>query len=222
MTLAAATHDEDKKTSERRCIVTGDVLAPDSLVRFVADPDGHVTPDVAGKLPGRGMWVTADSAIVERAVQKNHFSKSAKTHLSAPADLAARVERQLVSRMQGDLGIARRSGTLILGFENVMRALDAKPEPSVLVEASDGAADGRRKLGNAVAGRGLKIAVMDCLSSAELGLALGRENVIHAALLPGGLSERLVVDAARLAGFRTPKPAAAGAGPNPATFERHE
>ncbi len=187
---------------ERRCIVSGKVLAESELVRFAADPDGNVVPDVAAQLPGRGMWVHADKASVTSAAAKNLFSKSAKASLKADADLADRVERLLVQRMLSDLGLARRAGQAVFGFDNVLRALDEKVPPALLVEASDGAADGRRKLTGSAYARGLKIETIEALTSAELSLALGRENVIHAALKPGRLAERLIFDAGRLRGFR--------------------
>jgi len=187
---------------ERRCIVLGEVLPESKLVRFVADPDGNVVPDVAAELPGRGTWVSATRAAVTTAVAKNLFSKSAKAPLKASADLPDRVERLLSARMQSDLGLARRAGQAVLGFDNVLRELDARTPPSVLVEASDGAADGRRKLTGSVRARDLKVEIIEVLTSAELSLALGRENVIHAALKPGRLAERLTFDAGRLGGFR--------------------
>jgi hypothetical protein len=103
-----------------------------------------------------------------------------------------------VARILGDLGLARRGGNLVLGFDNVLRMLDSARPPALLVEASDGSSDGKRKLYNAAHARALKPVVMECLTSAELGLALGRENVIHAAVHPGGLAERLIMDAERL------------------------
>ena len=112
-----------------------------------------------------------------------------------------------MARISGDLGMARRSGAIALGFDNVARALDGDPPPAVLVEAADGAADGRRKLAGTAAARGLKPALVDVLTRAELSLALGRENVIHAALKPGKLAERLVFQAGRLEGFRPAKAA---------------
>jgi hypothetical protein len=126
----------------------------------------------------------------------------------------------LVARMQGDLGLARRAGQAVLGFDNVLRELDARVPPAALVEASDGAADGRRKLAGAARARGLKSEWIEVLDSAELGLALGRENVIHAALKPGRLAERLSFDAGRLGGFRQAS-ASGSAGSTPAPNERH-
>ena len=186
----------------RRCIVTGEIVPDSRLIRFVAAPDGQVVPDVAAKLPGRGLWVTATRAAVIQAVEKKLFARAAKANVIAAADLAERTEKALVTRMLGDLGIARRSGALVLGFDNVLRALDGPRPANVLIEAIDGSGDGKRKLYNAAHARGMKPQVLECLTSAELGLALGRENVIHAAVQPGGLAERLTFDAERLQGFR--------------------
>jgi uncharacterized protein len=185
---------------ERRCIVTREVLPETRLVRFVMDPDGFLVPDIAAVLPGRGMWVTAERAILERAIAKGHFSRTAGMSVAIADGLADRVEKLLVARMTGDLGLARRAGQLVLGFDNVARALTAPHPVTVLVEASDGASDGRRKL--LALAKGAPPAVIDCLSIVELSLALGRENVVHAALKSGRFSERLLADASRLNGFR--------------------
>ena len=203
MTAVAKKMDEEEAMGrERRCIVTGEVMPDSRLVRFVAAPDGQVVPDVAAKLPGRGLWVTATRKAVTQAVEKKLFARAAKANVTAAADLAERTEKALVTRMLGDLGIARRSGALVLGFDNVLRALDSARPPGVLIEAIDGSGDGKRKLYNAAHARGMKPEVLECLTSTELGVALGRENVIHAAVQPGGLAERLTFDAERLQGFR--------------------
>ena len=179
-------HIDGSRSRERRCIVSGEVMPDSHLIRFVAAPDGQVVPDVAAKLPGRGLWVTATRKAVTQAVEKKLFARAAKANVTAAADLAERTEKALVTRMLGDLGIARRSGALVLGFDNVLRALDSPRPATVLIEAIDGSKDGKRKLYNAAHARGMKPQVLECLTSAELGLALGRENVIHAAVHPGG------------------------------------
>ncbi len=201
---AAHTLDEDEAMGrERRDIVSGEIMPETRLIRFVAAPDGVVVPDVAAKLPGRGLWVEATRAAIGTAVDKKLFARAAKAQVKATADLADRAEKALLARMLGDLGLARRAGALVMGFDNVLRALDGpKAPPSLLIEASDGAKDGKRKLYNAAHARELKPMVLECLTSAELGLALGRENVIHAAVQPGGLAERLTLDAERLNGLR--------------------
>ena len=188
---------------ERRDIVTGEVMPENRLVRFVADPDGEIVPDVAAKLPGRGIWVEASKAAIAKAVEKKLFARAAKAQVNATADLGARVEKALITRMLGDLGLARRSGRLVLGFDNVLRGLESPKPPKALIEALDGSRDGKRKLYAAAHRLELNCVVIETLSSAELGVALGRENVIHAAVQPGGLADRLILDAERLSGFRT-------------------
>ena len=194
--------DDVRGARERRDIVSGTVMPDSRLMRFVADPDGQVVPDAAGKLPGRGLWVASTRAAIKTAVEKRLFSRAAKAPVTATPDLADRTEKALVTRMLGDLGIARRGGSLLLGFDNVLRGLQSAKPPKVLIEAFDGAADGKRKLYAAAHRLELNCVVIESLNSAELGLALGRENVIHAAVQPGGLAERLTFDAERLSGFR--------------------
>ncbi len=193
------------RARERRCIVTGEVLSEDKLVRFVVSPDGAVTPDVAAVLPGRGIWVGATREAVTLAVKRNLFAKAAKANVTVAPDLADRVEALLLARMQADLGMACRSGQILFGFDTVQRALQSASPPPLVIEASDGAEDGKRKLFAASHARGLKTQTVECLSSREIGLAVGRENVIHAALKSGRLQERLRFDAGRLMGFRASK-----------------
>ncbi|HEY2445236.1 MAG TPA: RNA-binding protein [Rhizomicrobium sp.] len=203
---------------ERRCIVTRETHHDACLIRFVVDPQGVVVPDLAAKLPGRGMWVSARREILERAIVGHHFSRAAHAPVDVPPDLPQRIEKLLVARMSGDLGLARRAGQLVLGFDSIARALAGGASFAALVEACDGAPDGKRKL-RALA-RALEPFIIDCLTSAELSLAVGRENVIHAALKSGRISERLTADAGRLGGFRParkcraiPAPDAAGSKP---------
>jgi predicted RNA-binding protein YlxR (DUF448 family) len=210
--------ERDDAMHERKCIVTGEVRDSAHLIRFVVSPDGQITPDVAGKLPGRGIWVSADRAILERAIAKNHFSKAAKQAVKAGPGLPDIVEKQILTRMMGDLGMARRSGTLVTGFDSVTRALEGRDKPALLIEASDGAADGRRKLLAAARQQGVSLQVLDCLTNDELSLALGLGNVIHAALKAGPLAQKLIAEAGRLSGFRRRK---ADAGSSPA-HEGHE
>jgi hypothetical protein len=211
---AALAMREDDTMHERKCIVSGKVRDRAHLIRFVVSPDGEVVPDLAAKLPGRGLWVSADRASLEQAVAKNHFSKAAKANVKAARDLADRLEKLIVRRMTDDLGLARRSGNLVAGFDNVLRELDGAKPPAALVEASDGAADGRRKLFGSARARGLDLPMIEVLTAEEISLALGRGNVIHAALKSGPLAERLIFEAGRLSGFRNA--AKKHAGPIPA------
>ncbi len=202
MSLAVATKEGDEAMRERLCIVSGEVLPEGKIIRFVVGPGGAITPDVAAKLPGRGIWVGATHAALVAATSKNLFAKAARTNVQVADDLAARVEVLLVERMQSDLGMARRAGQIFLGFDTVLRALQSDTPPALMLEASDGAVDGKRKLFAARHARGLKIQTVECLTSAELSVAVGRENVIHAALKSGRLQERLSLDAERLSGLR--------------------
>jgi predicted RNA-binding protein YlxR (DUF448 family)/ribosomal protein L30E len=186
----------------RRCIVSGDILPEGRLVRFAVGPDGQVVPDIEAKLPGRGLWVQAERRAVEQAVSKGLFSRAAGEPVKASAGLASLTEARLVERMLDHLGLARRAGDLILGFDQVERALRAPGAPAVVIEAADAAADGQRKLQAAARSAGIAPFVIGALTSAELSLALGRSNVVHAALKSGRIAEQLVFDAGRLNGFR--------------------
>jgi predicted RNA-binding protein YlxR (DUF448 family) len=209
MNLAAQSHDEPIGLARarvgartRRCLVTGEVLPEGRLMRFVAAPDGQAVPDVEAKLPGRGLWVKSERGIVERAVAKHLFARAAHAPVSADAGLADRAEALLVRRMLSQLGLALRAGEAILGHDAIERALRGDAPPAVLVEAMEAAPDGRRKLQSAAVASAIVPFVIGCFSGAELSLALGRANVVHAALKPGSKAERLIFDAGRLAGFR--------------------
>jgi len=171
------------------------------LVRFVAGPDGAVTPDLARKLPGRGLWVAASRAAVETAARRGLFARAAKAPLVAPSDLADQVDRLLKTRLLAGLGLARKAGDLTFGFTRVLEEARAG-RIAWLVEASDGALDGRRKLVSAASRPPGPPRLLACFESAELSLAIGAANVVHAAYLAGRGAERWTVDVERLAGFR--------------------
>lgn len=192
-TLAAASR-------ERRDIVSGEVMEEARLIRFVAGPDGQAVPDLARKLPGRGMWVAADRASVTTAAKKGLFARSAKAKVTAPADLADRVEALLKTRLLSALGLARRGGDLTSGFEKVHAAI-AAGKAAWLIEATDGAADGRRKLWGLARKQPRPPGLIGLFNGAELSLALGGENVIHTAFLAGRAAEHWAEDVRRLAGF---------------------
>lgn len=185
------------ESPQRRCIVTGAVKDKSAMVRFVADPDGRVVPDVAGSLPGRGLWLTATREVVETAVAKGRFAKAARGRVVAEVDLPDQAGRLLARRCLDFIGLARRAGQAVTGFEKVRTCL-REGGAAVLLAASDAGGDGRSKL-SGLAG---SIPVVAVFSRAELSSALGRENVVHAALRPGGLAEKFMTEAARLAGFR--------------------
>lgn len=195
---SAKTHAEASR--ERRDIVSGEVMEEARLIRFVAGPDGAVVPDLARKLPGRGMWVAADQASVATAAKKGLFARSAKAQVRAPADLADQVAALLRARLLNALGLARKAGDLTSGFEKVSSAISSG-KAAWLIEASDGAADGRGKLLRLARHQSPPPGVVGLFSAAELGLALGGENVIHTAFLAGRAAERWAEDVRRLAGF---------------------
>jgi|SRR5690606_1009647 predicted RNA-binding protein YlxR (DUF448 family) len=188
--------DTDKDGPERRCIVTGDVQPQARLVRFVVSPEGMVVPDLAGKLPGRGIWVTADRTAIETAAKKGLFSRAARVPVTVPEGLADLVEAGLARRVVDLVSLARKAGLAVAGFEKVKGWL-ADGKAKVLLQASDGSDRGKGKLWTPQGGRWF-----GCLTSSELGLAFGRDSVIHGALGAGGLSQRVVEEAAKLSGLR--------------------
>lgn len=181
----------------RRCLATGALLPKPALIRFVVSPDGVVTPDIEERLPGRGLWVVAERPALERVVARRLFGRAAKAPVRVPEDLVAQVEALLLRRCQHLLGMARRAGQAVAGFEKV-RAWFLRGEAALLLAARDGAADGRRKL------RGLAgtAPVIEVLDADELAAAFGRDRAVHVALAPGGLADRLRTETARLDGIR--------------------
>jgi len=167
------------------------------MVRFVLDPTGQVVPDVDGRLPGRGMWLSAERNVLNKAVGAKLFARAARAPVRVEANLAEQVERLLVGRVLDCLGLARRAGQVAVGFEQVRAALRSSAA-AVLVAAADSSPDGRRKLRRLA----VDLPVITAFSKAELGAALGREEVVHVAVVPGRLAQRLLCYTRRLAGFR--------------------
>ncbi len=187
---------KDRDDPERKCIVTGDTQPARGMIRFVVGPQAVVVPDVLDKLPGRGVWITSERSILEMAIKKGLFARSAKTAAKAPDDLVVEVERQLVRRVVDLVSMSRKMGSAVAGFEKVKSWL-ADGHAKVLLQAADGSERGKGKLWTPEGGR-----FFGMLTAAELGLAFGRESVIHGALGAGGLTTRVVEEATRLAGFR--------------------
>ncbi len=183
----------------RRCIVSGVVGPTDQMVRFVVGPDGRVTPDVAGRLPGRGFWLSARRDTVKTACEKNLFSKAAKARVAVPPDLEGEIERQLARRCQDLLGFARRAGEVAVGFEKASARIRSG-RAGLLVEAADGAPGGKAK----VASLAPDLPRAEVLTAAELGAALGRDFAVHVVVDSGAIAEKLRSELARLQGFRAP------------------
>lgn len=187
--------------SLRRCIVTRAELSPEDLIRFVADPEDQVVPDIARKLPGRGVWVRATKSDVDKAVNTKAFSKALKRQVNAAPDLAQTVEALFIRRAQDALSLANKAGLVSSGFEKV-EALVECGRAVALVHGADAAEGGRRKLDRKFAAikrdSGGSAPVVDCLTIEQLSLAIGRSNVVHAGLTRGGATDRFLNEAKRL------------------------
>ncbi|MSO92038.1 MAG: RNA-binding protein [Rhodospirillales bacterium] len=184
------------KTPMRRCIVCGATGDRSRMVRFVVGPDDEILADVDARLPGRGFWLCADRDMINTAAARNVFARAAKASVSVPSDLADRVERVLAKRCLDRIGLARRAGELVAGFERVRAWLGnagAKTEESVLLTAFDGR--------DQIQARAPGLLRIDLFSADELGSALGRERTVHAVVF-GRSAARLRDDVSRLAGFR--------------------
>jgi predicted RNA-binding protein YlxR (DUF448 family) len=197
---------------ERRCILTMQAAREDALVRLVLSPDGTLVPDVAARLPGRGLWVSADGPAIEAAIGSGQLAKAASRSLkmavpkdAVAPDLVARMDRLLVRRCLDRLGLEQRAGHLVTGFDKIKAALAKKGTgaPALLVTATDGAEDGRRKMKAAV-GRAVPEVVL--FDREALSKALGRDNVVHVLLLKSGGTKKLTADLSRLLGLRGEDP----------------
>lgn len=197
---------------ERRCIASGQSVRADRLIRFALSPDGEAVPDLAARLPGRGVWLSADRASAEKAVKKRLFSRGFRTQVTVPEDLPDRLERLLVERMIAIIGFARKAGQTVTGAEKT-RAKLRSGTAGLLIQARDGSPDGRRKMAALALGVGDgRIGVVELLDASELGLAFGRDFAIYAALDSGGFAARLATEARRLSGFRDALPDSMAAG----------
>jgi uncharacterized protein len=191
--------------SLRQCAVTRAHRPPEELVRFVAGPDGTVVPDLARRLPGRGVWIDATRETVAAAALKGVFARSLKRQVSIPTDLPATVERLMTRRLAEALSIANKAGLVVAGFAKVDELI-TRERAAALIHAAGAAADGVAKLDRkfkAVAGSETKPApIIRELTDAEMSLAMGRPNVIHAAAAEGGATRRLIEEARRLKRYR--------------------
>jgi uncharacterized protein len=200
--------------TQRLCAATGTVKPIDELIRFVVAPDGSVVPDIKRRLPGRGIWITSTRQVLQTAVARNAFAHSFRQNVRAEADLVEKTERLLEQASLDALAMCRKAGRLAIGFAKVEAAL-ARERVTALLHAAEAAPAGTQKLAAALRRRAdaERIRVFHAFSAAQLDLALGRSNVIHAALLAGPESETFVTRVARLERFRTglvPAPSGCG------------
>lgn len=187
----------------RRCIVTRESLPKEAMLRFVLAPSEPgrpraVVPDLAGRLPGRGMWLSARADVIERAASRGAFARAARGAVAPSPDLRARIEDALERRVRDLIGLARRAGQAVCGREAVREWLNAG-RVAVLVEAADGSPAERERLVGA-----RPVPVVTPLAAAELGAAFARDHAVHAAVSAGGLATAIVRESARLAGVRKP------------------
>jgi len=175
--------------------------APEAMIRFVRGPDGALAPDIKSRLPGRGVWVTARADLVAQAARKRLFARSLKTQVDAAPQLADDVDRLLEADCLQMLSLANKAGAVMAGFGKVADSL-AQGSVGALIEASDGGEDGKRKLAQAARRAGSTAPVIGLFSSLQLDLALGRTNVIHAALAEGGPTTAFIARCCRLAAYR--------------------
>ena len=211
--MLARVHNDELDTGPRRtapgaeryCAVTGEVRPVADMVRFVISPAGEPVPDLKRRLPGRGLWITATRAALSTALARKVFARGFKREVRVPADFIAATERLLETAALDALAIAHKAGKVAIGFAKAEAAIAQAPIAGVL-HAADAAPDGVRKLNAALHRRfdadADKLPVIASLTSEQLDLALGRSNVIHAALLAGPESETFLARTARLDRFR--------------------
>ncbi|MFN3673878.1 MAG: RNA-binding protein [Bosea sp. (in: a-proteobacteria)] len=213
--LREARHDGP----ERSCVVTRAAKPPEELIRFVAGPDGVVVPDLRRKLPGRGVWTSLSQRIVAEAIKRKAFERGLKAKVIVPADLPEMIDRLMARDALQALAMANKAGLVQSGFSKV-EALAGSGRCAAVIEASDGAEDGRRKVSQALhraeltrQDEGLKprkIPVISFFAATDLELALGRPHVIHAALAPGPAAEAFLSRWRRLVRYRTDDAGEAG------------
>lgn len=198
---------------KRLCALTREALDPSELIRFVADPDGAIVPDLARRLPGRGVWVKAEKASIAQAVRTNVFARSLKRPVKADASLSERVDHLVEKRVLEALAMAKKAGLVTTGFQQVDELVESGAAV-ILVQGSDAAEGGREKLARKFAAvaraKGRELALVTSLSTEQLSLAMGRSNVVHAALIQGGAATRFLEEAERLARYRSGSAASSG------------
>jgi uncharacterized protein len=196
-------HGDEETGPVRRCALTRDRKPKEDLIRFVLGPDGTVVPDLRERLPGRGVWLTATKDCVAEAAKRNAFAAALKTKVSVPPALADQVDRLLAETALGALALANKAGQVVFGFAKIEEAI-GKGEVIALLHAKEASADGCRKLDGKFRAESQDQAPppVCAFSTDELGLASGRTNVIHAALIQGGAALALLAGASRLERYR--------------------
>lgn len=192
----------------RQCALTRERRPAGELIRFCLDPEGAVVPDLKNRLPGRGVWLTGTRECVSEAIRKGVFSRAFSADIKASAALAGEIEELLEHAALGRLSLANKAGLVTTGFTKVAD-LVARGRAAFLIHAADAASGGREKLDRKAAS--LARQPVDCFNSGQLSLALGRSNVVHAAVSNGGASDSFLSAVKRLEKYRNPKTAVAAA-----------
>ncbi|MEO9969134.1 MAG: RNA-binding protein [Hyphomonadaceae bacterium] len=193
---------DETGTPLRQCAASRERLPQAKMVRFARAPDGSVAPDIAQRLPGRGLWIEATRERVDQAIKTGAFSRGFKQQSVPDPALADLVENLLVNRLQSTLGLAKKAGKVILGFDQVRSSL-RKQRPGTLLAASDSADDGRNKVYFLAKAIYSQVSISGGLTSSELGMAFGRDHVIHGLIEGGPFSRQWRADYRRLTGFRS-------------------
>jgi hypothetical protein len=201
--LNPAETDEPERGPLRRCVVTRASLPREQMLRFVLGPERELIADLAAKLPGRGMWLSAEADVLERAMKRGAFAKAARGPVYPPPDLRARIEDGLRARIRDLIGFARRGGQAVAGRDAVLLWL-RQGRAGLLVEAADGSLAERARL---LGGRDMPVVAP--LPATVLGGIFARDHAVHVAVAPGRLAEAILAEAGRLAGIGGP-PAPAG------------
>jgi predicted RNA-binding protein YlxR (DUF448 family) len=227
--IADVLDDDERETGPlRRCIITRERLPKERMIRFVVGPDRRIVPDLAARLPGRGIWLSASRDVLESGGAQEEkrlksgrqekqgggdnrhlaraFARAARGPVSVPSDLCVLLQTALVRRIGECLGLARRAGQAVAGYEKAREALRTGRFKLVL-QASDGSEAERSRF---LSGFGPDLVIMDPLPGEALGRVFGRDYVVHVAVAPGKLAESLVVEAGRLAGLRNGSERAVG------------
>ncbi|GHF16335.1 DNA-binding protein [Kordiimonas sediminis] len=196
-----------EKQTERRCILTRETLPKERMVRFVLSPDDQLVPDVAEKLPGRGLWIQADRDLIEKALEKGALfsaaSRALKQKVSAQQvgdDMLDVLEKLLRKRVMDRLGLEQRAGNVMTGFDKIKADLgkSGAKKPVLLLHASDGSEDGERKMRSTI---GLEVRICRIFNRDDLSCALGKDNVVHAIVYKSGGADVLLADLGRLEGI---------------------
>jgi predicted RNA-binding protein YlxR (DUF448 family) len=188
---------DSREAATRRCIASGVLRDKRELLRFVVAPDGSVVPDLGGKLPGRGLWLSPRRDMIEKACRRNLFARAARVPVSVPGDLTDQVARALRRRCLDLIGLARRAGLVTAGYQKVRTQL-AAGRAAVLVQARDAAPGGRAKLAALAKATGPAGPVVEGFGAEELGRVLGRDSTVHVVLAPGALTDRFIAEVTRL------------------------